>query len=561
MAEFHRSPQKSFRQFLSTSIFTTTTTNHHHNNNTTTFINIYQEKYSYITTMSTTTLQGGNLTKLAKEEQWHLWLEDLLDVIALNKLQKYYYGTAQMPTGLGTEQAQTEWNEKHDFLRHIIHSALSTDIREKMRHHGYDRDKHRGKDIVDLAEKSVKLISGNMDMLYDNMWKDLRRTDYASWAEFTSEFRRLYAKLRESGLEVTRKAACIHLFQRVKMHLPVWAEINESKYLLDPDVDKLLLELESKGRQLEYDGVTLANLKSNGDRKPKESISESRTTGAAKQNYRIEDKVAQKSGSAQGQSQGQRPESRDQNHHGDKENRKENTFRKRRYCETCAKTHYGKCWPICRDCDVRHHPNNKCYDKPKSNPSELQGDAPDRGNSTVAESSSKATENIYRYGLNAMFVAAANGPLTKGSWIFDTGASYHVCNDLRIMKEVVQGEIRTTTAATGQTQSGNLFGKVRIVVKCETDKRIITLNDVMYIPESPCNLVSDGKFRRKGLYLDGQKDVIHNGIEVIANCPSLLSADVRILEIDSDNETIVRNSEYSLLASKAITSSFDIWHQ
>jgi hypothetical protein len=103
-----------------------------------------------------------------------------LDVIALNKLQKYYYGTAQMPTGLGTEQAQTEWNEKHDFLRHIIHSALSTDIREKMRHHGYDRDKHRGKDIVDLAEKSVKLISGNMDMLYDNMWKDLCRTDYAS---------------------------------------------------------------------------------------------------------------------------------------------------------------------------------------------------------------------------------------------------------------------------------------------------------------------------------------------------------------------------------------------
>jgi hypothetical protein len=252
-----------------------------------------------------------------------------LDVIALNKLQKYYCGTAQMPTGLGTEQAQTEWNEKHDFLRHIIQSALSTDIKEKMRHHSYDRDKHSGKDIVDLAEKSVKLISGNMDMLYDNMWKDLQRTDYASWAEFTSEFRRLYAKLRESGLEVTRKAACIHLFQRVKMHLPVWVEINESKYLLDLDVDKLLLELDFKGRQLEYDSVTLTNLKTHGDQKSKEPVSESRITGAAKQNYREEDKVAQKSGSAQGQSQGQRPESRDQNHHGDRENRKENTFRKR----------------------------------------------------------------------------------------------------------------------------------------------------------------------------------------------------------------------------------------
>ena len=75
------------------------------------------------------------------------------------------------------------------------------------------------------------------------------------------------------------------------------------------------------------------------------------------------------------------------------------------------------------------------------------------------------------------------------------GASYHVCNNLRMMEDVVQGETQTTTAATGQTQSGNLFGKVQIEVKCETDKHIITLNDVMYISESPCNLVSDGKFR------------------------------------------------------------------
>jgi hypothetical protein len=74
-----------------------------------------------------TTLQGGNLTKLPKEDQWHLWLEDLLDVIALNKLQKYYYGTVHMPTGLGTEQAQAEWHEKHDFLDSLfmVHFLLT----------------------------------------------------------------------------------------------------------------------------------------------------------------------------------------------------------------------------------------------------------------------------------------------------------------------------------------------------------------------------------------------------------------------------------------------------
>jgi hypothetical protein len=231
--------------------------------------------------MSISNVQLGNLTKLARENQWSLWLEDLEDVIYLNKLQSYYNGTVQQPTGLGTEQAQAEFQDKHDFLRVIIHSALSTEIREKMKHYGYDKSKHKGKEIVDFAEKAVKLISGNMDMLYDSMWSDLRRADFASWADFTTEFRRLYMKLKESGQEVTRKSACIHLFKKVKMYLPVWAEINEQRYFTDPDIDKLLLELESKGRQLEYDSITLANLKSNSDRNPKEFISESRSKGAA----------------------------------------------------------------------------------------------------------------------------------------------------------------------------------------------------------------------------------------------------------------------------------------
>jgi hypothetical protein len=49
------------------------------------------------------------------------------------------------------------------------------------------------------------------------------------------------------------------------MYLLVWAEINKSKYLLDPDVDKVLLELEFRGRQFEYNSVTLANLKLHRD--------------------------------------------------------------------------------------------------------------------------------------------------------------------------------------------------------------------------------------------------------------------------------------------------------
>jgi hypothetical protein len=71
----------------------------------------------------------------------------------------------------------------------IIHSALSTEIRERMEHHGYNREIHRGQQIIDLAERSVKLVSGNMDKLYYDMWIDLRRSDFKSWTAFIAEFR------------------------------------------------------------------------------------------------------------------------------------------------------------------------------------------------------------------------------------------------------------------------------------------------------------------------------------------------------------------------------------
>jgi hypothetical protein len=119
----------------------------------------------------------------------------------------------------------------------------------------------------------------------------------------------------------------------------------------------------------------------------------------------------------------------------------------------------------------------------------------------------QATENVFQYGMNAVCVASANvegQTLTRDSWIFDTGASFHTCNDWNLMEDVVKGEPRMTTASTGQTQTGDLFGKVRVVVCCGVGKRIITLNDVMYIPELPCNLVSEGEFFKNGLYLDAQ---------------------------------------------------------
>ena len=218
-------------------------------------------------------LQIGNLTKLSREDQWSLWLEDLTDIMFLNRLYNYFNSVIPEPGPEATNRQKSEWVTRHETVRAMIHTALSPEIRERMKHHGYDRTQHRGRDILDFVEKSVKLVSGNMDKLYNSMWRDLRRSDFKTWADFIAEFRRLYGKLKETGQEVTKKSACIHLFDRVRGYLNIWCEINEARFLSDPDVEKLLLELETRGRQLEYEGVTLANLKANGDKNPKDHVS------------------------------------------------------------------------------------------------------------------------------------------------------------------------------------------------------------------------------------------------------------------------------------------------
>jgi hypothetical protein len=93
-------------------------------------------------------IQLGNLTKLAKEDQWDFWLEDLTGVMFLNGLDDYFNNTAVEGN---TDAQRAEFLKKHEAVRAIIHSALSMGIRECMRHYGYDKTKHRGKDIIDFA--------------------------------------------------------------------------------------------------------------------------------------------------------------------------------------------------------------------------------------------------------------------------------------------------------------------------------------------------------------------------------------------------------------------------
>ena len=114
MAEIHKTPQKKKIQTLllvSLTFYTktkTTTVKQH---------NITQEKYTQVIKMSSGTIRLGNLSMLAsirlddlsrltREEQWPLWLEDLEDILILKDLKRHYDETAVEPSGPELEEQQ-----------------------------------------------------------------------------------------------------------------------------------------------------------------------------------------------------------------------------------------------------------------------------------------------------------------------------------------------------------------------------------------------------------------------------------------------------------------------
>jgi hypothetical protein len=58
--------------------------------------------------MTTANIQLGNLVKLAREDQWSLWIEDLIDIMFLNKLYEYFDNEIPEPLPEATDKQKLE---------------------------------------------------------------------------------------------------------------------------------------------------------------------------------------------------------------------------------------------------------------------------------------------------------------------------------------------------------------------------------------------------------------------------------------------------------------------
>ena len=149
-------------------------------------------------------------------------------------------------------------------------------------------------------------------------------------------------------------------------------------------------------------------------------------------------------------------------------------------------------------------------------------------------------------------VLEANFTGNAAEWIVDTGATRHICanKDMFTTYDKVEGE----NVFMGNSASASIQGKGKIVLTL-TSGKLLTLTNVLHVPEMRRNLISGSLLMKAGLKLsfDSDRLVLTRNGEFVGKgfCNGgLFTLDVKI---DTMNKNASTSSAY-------IAESIDLWH-
>jgi hypothetical protein len=146
-------------------------------------------------------------------------------------------------------------------------------------------------------------------------------------------------------------------------------------------------------------------------------------------------------------------------------------------------------------------------------------------------------------------------PVTHGSgrnrWLYDTGASEHIANDLSQFNSYKErGDVKIMQTANGPVRPLGI-GTVRLDCPKSNDKSTkLILYDVVYMPQSPVNLLSGQKLMALGGYA-------RNGM-------ILSKLDKELCQLDSDLFVIETPRYLAFVLPAAIKKApvdIELWHR
>ena len=167
-------------------------------------------------------------------------------------------------------------------------------------------------------------------------------------------------------------------------------------------------------------------------------------------------------------------------------------------------------------------------------------------------------------------ILSVEGP-RQNCWLVNSAVDVHVCNDRLLMTEYREH----STKVGGSTFNGvsPRRGKIQLRLGLENNSEglILNLQNVYYLPNSPCNLVNLGLLNNSGIYHDNKHENLYQigSRKVLAQAKrwrnsfllkplNLSDGAVHLLRVDADT---YQPPHALRMSASLLPSPFSIWHK
>ena len=131
-----------------------------------------------------------------------------------------------------------------------------------------------------------------------------------------------------------------------------------------------------------------------------------------------------------------------------------------------------------------------------------------RGGSTTQDNIAK-TEPTPQKDSWQLMVLALRGP-RQDCWLIDSAANVYVRNNLRLMTDFAERPTRVGGSTSDGVSPGRGTVQIRLVLEDGSERIILNLWNVFYLPNSPSNLISLSLLNDADIYSGNKQQVLYN---------------------------------------------------
>ena len=105
-------------------------------------------------------------------------------------------------------------------------------------------------------------------------------------------------------------------------------------------------------------------------------------------------------------------------------------------------------------------------------------------------------------------ILTVEGP-QENCWLVDSATNVHVCNNQLLITEYRERPTKIGGSISDGVSPGRGKIRLRLALKDDSERLIPNLQNIYYVPNSLCNLVSLGLLNESGIYHDNKNEILY----------------------------------------------------